>query len=80
MPKIRKSAEELKQMALKHIRAFHGCETVADVGIHHIIDDRAGCNWSISVADLGEADGDLAHRAAIEVHDSLSSGFDLRSD
>ena len=80
MPKIRKSAEELKQMALQHIRAYRGCGTVAHVGIHPIIDDRAGCNWSISVLDLGEADGDLAHRAAIEVHDSLSSGFDLRSD
>jgi hypothetical protein len=80
MPKIRKSAEELKLMALKHIRAYRGCETVVDVGIHPIIDDRAGCNWSISVADLGEADGDMAHRAAIEVHDSLSSRFDLLTE
>jgi hypothetical protein len=40
-----------------------------------IHDDRAGS--SISVTDLGTADGDLSHRAAIEVQDKLSSEFDL---
>jgi hypothetical protein len=80
MPRILKSAEELKQMALKHIQAYRGCETVADIRIHHIVDDRAGCNWSISIIDLGTADGDLARRAVIEVHDSLSAGFDLLTD
>jgi hypothetical protein len=80
MPKILKPARELRRMALRHIRAYRGCETVGDVDIHPIIDDRAGCNWSLLILDLGEADGDLAHRAAIEVQDSLSSGFDLRSD
>jgi hypothetical protein len=77
MPKIRKSAEELKRMALKEIRPYRGCETVTDVGIYPIQDDRAGCNWSISVTDLGTADGDLSHRAAIEVQDKSSSEFDL---
>jgi hypothetical protein len=80
LPKILKSIEELKQMVLKHIRAYRGCETVADVHIHHIADDQAGCNWSISIVDLGVADGDLARRAAIEVHESLSVGFDLVVD
>jgi hypothetical protein len=77
MAKIRKSAEELKQMALEEIRAYRGCEDVADVGIYRIIDDRADCNWSISVLSLGSADGDQAHRAAIEVQDKLSSKYDL---
>jgi hypothetical protein len=47
MAKIRKSAAELKRMALEEIRAYRGCEDVADVGIYRIIDDRADCNWSI---------------------------------
>jgi hypothetical protein len=80
MSKIKKTADELKQMALKAIRVYRGCETVADVGIYHIVDDRADCNWSISVLNLGNADGDLAHRAAIEVQDRLSSEFDLQTE
>jgi hypothetical protein len=77
--KIRKTADELKRMALEAIRAYRGCETVSDVGIYPIMDDRADCNWSISVLNLGDADGDLAHRAAIEVQDGLSSEFDLQA-
>ena len=77
MSKIRKTAGQLKHMALTDIQAYRGCETVADVCIRSIADDRAECNWSIFVLNLGDADGDLAHRAAIEVQDRLSSEFDL---
>jgi len=79
MSKIRKSTNELKRMALKQIRSYRGCGTVVDVGIHPINDDRADCNWSISVLNLGDADGDLAHRASIEVQDKLSRKFDLQA-
>jgi len=77
MSKIRKTAGQLKLMALADIRAYRGCKTVAEVGIRSIADDRAECNWSIFALNLGDADGDLAHRAAIEVQDRLSSEFDL---
>jgi hypothetical protein len=79
MSKIRKSTDELKLMALKEIRSYRDCGTVAEVGIHPINDERADCNWSISVLNLGEADGDLAHRASIEVQDRLSREFDLQA-
>jgi hypothetical protein len=45
MWKINKTADELKQMAQEGMRAYRGCERVADVGIYHIIDDRADCSW-----------------------------------
>jgi hypothetical protein len=80
MSKIRKTAGQLKHMALTDIQGYRGCETVTDVGIHSIADDRAECNWSIFVLNLGDADGELAHRAAIEVQDRLSSEFDLLTD
>jgi hypothetical protein len=80
MSKIEKTASQLKHMALTDIRAYRGCESVASIGIHSIADDRAECNWSIFVLNLGDADGDLAHRAAIEVHDRLSSQFDLSTE
>jgi hypothetical protein len=67
-------------MALTDIQAYRGCGTVASIGIHLIADDRAECNWSIFILNLGDADGDLAHRAAIEVHDRLSSEFDLLTE
>lgn len=77
MPKIRKSSSELTQMALVEIRTYRGCHDVGDVAVHPIIDDRAGCNWSITVVDLGTAEGDLARRAAIETQERLSAQFDL---
>jgi hypothetical protein len=77
MPKIRKSSSELTHMALVEIRTYQGCHDVGDVAIHPIIDDRAGCNWSIMVVDLGAAEGDLARRAAIETQERLSAQFDL---
>ena len=79
MSKSRKSTDELKRMALKQIRSYRSCGTVVDIGIHPINDDRADCNWSISVLNLGNADGDLAHRASIEVQDQLSRKFDLQA-
>ena len=48
--------------------------------IKPVNDDRAECNWSIFVDDLGTADGDLAHRAAINVHETVSARFDLAVD
>jgi hypothetical protein len=79
MPKIEKSSDELRQMALKKIRSYRNCGTVSDVGIHPIKDGRADCNWSISVLNLGDADGDLAHRASVEVQDQLSRKFNLQA-
>lgn len=79
MSKIRKSTDELKQMALEQIRSYRGCGTVVNVGIHPIDDDRADCNWSISVLDLGGARGDIARRASIEVQEKLSRKFDLQA-
>lgn len=77
MPKIRKSASELTQLALAEIRTYRGCHDVGDVAVHPIIDERAGCNWSITVVDLGTAEGDLARRAAIETQERLSAQFDV---
>src|SRR3981081_824329 len=80
MSKLSTTAGQLQHMALSDIQAYRGCGTVTNVGIHSIADDRAECNWSISVLNLGDADGDLAHQAAIEVHDRLSSEFDLLTE
>jgi hypothetical protein len=77
MSKAKKTEGELKLMALEEIRRYRNCESVAEIGIHPINDNRANCNWSISVEDLGSADGDTARRAAIEVQERLSSEFDL---
>ncbi|WP_159011340.1 hypothetical protein [Bradyrhizobium sp. S69] len=77
MPKIRKSASELIELALAEIRTYRGCDSVADVTVRPIRDDRAGCNWSIMVVDLGAAERDLARRAAIETQEWLSAQFDL---
>jgi hypothetical protein len=80
MPKIRKSADELNQLALAEIRTYQGCHGVDSVAVHPIIDDRADCNWSIKVEKLGTAEGDLARRAAIETQERLSAQFDLSPD
>jgi hypothetical protein len=77
MSKAKKTEGELKLMALEEIRRYRNCESVAEIGIHPINDNRVNCNWSISVKDLGSADGDTARRAAIEVQERLSSEFDL---
>jgi hypothetical protein len=77
MPKIRKSTSELIELALAEIRTYRGCHGVGDVAVHPILDDRAGCNWSIMVVDLGTAERDLARRAAIETQERLSAQFDL---
>ena len=80
MPKITASAGELERMALMEIRAYRGCHDVVSVAVHPIIDDRADCNWSITISDLGMAERDLARRAAIETQERLSSRFDLSPD
>lgn len=80
MAKIQKTEDELRRLALKEIRRYRECEGVSSVGIHPIDDVRAGCNWSITVDDLGTAQGDVARRAAIEVQERLSAKFDLVED
>jgi hypothetical protein len=77
MEKEQRSASQLRDMALLLIRAAPGCESLASVEIRAITDDRAGCNWSIFIDDLEDADGDLAHRAAIEAQSVLSESYDL---
>ena len=80
MPKILKSADELNRLALMEIRTYQGCHGVGGVAIHPIMDDRADCNWSIKVENLGTAEGDLVRRAAIEIQERLSAEFDLLPD
>jgi hypothetical protein len=80
MAKIRKSADELNQLALAEIRTYQGCQGVGSVAVHPVIDDRADCNWSIKVEGLGTAERDLVRRAAIETQERLSAQFDLSPD
>ena len=47
------------------------------VSVKPIRDERADCNWAIAVDDLGSADGYLARRIALIVHERLSAQFDL---
>jgi hypothetical protein len=43
------SIEELKQIALREIRAYPGCEDVSAVGIYPITDEVVESNWSVQV-------------------------------
>lgn len=47
------------------------------VSVKPIRDERADCNWSIAIDDLGSADGYLARRIALNVHERLSAHYDL---
>jgi hypothetical protein len=81
MKKPAKSAAGLQLIALREIRRHPDCEDVQGVVVTPIIDERANCNWSIAISDLGNADAYSARRVALVVHEKLSAQYDLvRSD
>ena len=43
------SIEELKQIALREIHTYPGCEDVSAVGIYPVTDDVIESNWSVQV-------------------------------
>src|SRR5258708_34358483 len=43
------STEELKQIALREIHTYPGCEDVSAVGIYPVTDDVVESNWSVQV-------------------------------
>jgi len=43
------SIEELKQIALREIHAYPGCEDVSAVGIYPVTDEMVESNWSVRV-------------------------------
>jgi len=43
MNKMLISTEELKQIALKEIRTYPGCEGLSAVGIYPVTDEVVGC-------------------------------------
>ena len=43
------SIEELKQIALKEIHTYPGCEDVSAIGIYPVTDDVIESNWSVQV-------------------------------
>lgn len=77
MKRPARSREDLQRMALDQIRKHPGCNDVREVAVHPVIDERADCNWSIAVTDLGQADAYHARRIALAVHDILSAQYDL---
>jgi hypothetical protein len=44
------SIEERKQIALREIHTYPGCEDVSAVGIYPVADDVVESNWSVQVA------------------------------
>jgi hypothetical protein len=43
------SIEELKQIALREIHTYPGCEDVSAIGIYPVTDDVIESNWSVQV-------------------------------
>ena len=48
MNKMLISTEELKQIALREIHTYPGCEDVSAVGIYPVTDEVVESNWSAS--------------------------------
>jgi hypothetical protein len=73
---IRKSRDELEEIALKRIRARPGCRGAAAIVL--TLDDDG--EWSFEVSDPGSADPETVRSAAIAVGHAMHDEFDLAAD
>lgn len=72
----KKLKAELEETALKRVRAWPGCRSVASLML--TLDDDG--EWSFEVSDAGSADAENARRAAIMVGLNMHDEFDLGTD
>ncbi len=73
---LKKSRDELEELALKRVRARPGCRGTAAVVL--TLDDDG--EWSFEVSDPGSADADTVRHAAIAVGHTMHDEFDLETD
>src|SRR6267378_574486 len=55
------STEELKQIALREIHTYPGCEDVSAVGIYPVTDEVVESNWSAQVSSRIQSVDRLSH-------------------
>ena len=71
------SIEELKQIALREIHTYPGCEDVSAVGIYPVTDEVAESNWSVQVVSSEGVDPQATNRAAIYAKHKLRHEYNL---
>ena len=65
------SIEELKQIALREIHTYPGCEDVSAVGIYPVTDEVVESNWSVQVVSSEGVDPQATGCAAIYLQHRL---------
>jgi hypothetical protein len=74
---MKKSQDELEEIALERIRAHPGCRGAAAVVL--TLDDDG--EWSFEISDVGWSDDpEIVRRAAIAVGHQMHDEFDLATD
>lgn len=71
MAKTLLSMQDLQARALAEIRKEPGCSSVREIAINRVKNERAENNWSMCVLSAGNADANMAARAALNVQDAL---------
>jgi hypothetical protein len=67
----------LKQIALKEIHTYPGCEDVSAVGIYPVTDEVVESNWSVQILSSDRVDSQAANRAAIYAKHKLRHEYNL---
>ena len=82
MAKQTKTSAEIQQMIVDAVRAHRGCEDFRSISIYKIVDPSAAgvFNWSLSVANYGEAAPERCNKALRSTVPQLQRQYDLSDD
>ena len=71
------SIEERKQIALREIHTYPGCEDLSAVGIYPVTDEVVESNWSVQVVSGEGVDPKPQNRSAIYAKHKLRHQYNL---
>jgi hypothetical protein len=80
MAKTLLSMQDLQARALAEIRNQPGCSDVRRIAINRVTGERTENNWSMCVLSAGDADANIAARAALNVQKTLRRDYNLATD
>jgi len=80
MTKTLLSMPDLQARALAEIRNQPGCSDVRRIAINRVTGERTENNWSMCVLSAGDADANIAARAALNVQKTLRRDYNLATD
>ena len=80
MAKTLLSMQDLQARALAEIRNQPGCSDVRRIAINRVTGEWTENNWSMCVLSAGDADANIAARAALNVQKTLRRDYNLATD